>query len=367
MNPDTYPEDDFNETACNNTGNETYLEYCGDEEIQYLCDEFDFGTINAVFFFAVFVLSITGNTLLLCVLIRYENLKKVTNLFVLNLACSDLVFTLTLPFWAVYYQLSYWVFGDFACKFLFGAYFVGLYSSIILLTAMTVDRFATMVVQKWPSNPAKRQRCAVGACAFAWAVSVAASLNDAIRSKVEDRGGGFYTCEASSTGPDGAGVTVGDCLQVSLLFLLPFAIIVFCYSAILRTVVLRAATKSKHRAVVVVLTIVVTFFVCWAPYNMLLFFMSLYKPHNCYATQRLFLTFDISRLLAYSHCCMNPMLYMLSQKFRKHLLRLFACGNAHNKEREREKSNQSTSNVFRTAAVKVRAVVATELQSIDLN
>ncbi|NAV92164.1 hypothetical protein FGF77_24465, partial [Salmonella sp. gx-f7] len=76
-------------------------------------DLFNFDTISGAFFVLIFILSITGNCLLLCVLAMYENLKTVTDLFVLNLACSDLIFTVTLPFWAVH-LLHHWVFGEVA-------------------------------------------------------------------------------------------------------------------------------------------------------------------------------------------------------------------------------------------------------------
>ncbi|XP_034038498.1 C-C chemokine receptor type 3-like [Thalassophryne amazonica] len=95
----------------------------------------------------VVILSLLANLLVLVILVKYENLKSLTNLFILNMACSDLIFTITLPFWAVYY-LNHWVFGVFLCHFVEAAYFVGMYSSIILLTAMTVDRFATVVLRK---------------------------------------------------------------------------------------------------------------------------------------------------------------------------------------------------------------------------
>lgn len=311
-------ESDFNETACDYTVNGTALDTCDYQEVDYHCyGGISFGSINGACFLVIFVSSMIGNSLLLCTQFRCEDLKRVTNIFVLNLACSDFIFTLTLPFWAVYH-LSHWVFGDFACKFLTGAYFVGIYSSIILLTAMTVDRFATVVVQKWSSAPLRRQRWATGACAGAWIISIAASLSDAIDSKVEDQEYGMSTCEASSAPSATVDVKVGYYLQVSLLFLLPFTIIVFCYSAILRTVLL-TATRRKHRTVVVVLCIVVAFFMCWAPYSVLIFLMSVYEPKDCSSQDRLDFAVEMCRILAYSHCCVNPVLYMLSLKFRRHL------------------------------------------------
>lgn len=329
-----------------------------DEGVENLCDEtFDFETINGAFFILIFIFSVTGNALLLCVLIVYENLKNVTNLFVLNLACSDLVFTVTLPFWAVYH-LHHWIFGDFACKFMTAAYIIGLYSSIILLTAMTVDRFITVVLHNWPNKPVRRQRCAMAACAAAWAISIAASVSDAIQMKVEIHWSGLYMCEGPSDGPD---VNLGYYLQVSLLFFLPFAIIVFCYSAILKTV-LQSSNRKRHRTVVVVLCIVAAFFLCWGPFNILLFILSLYKPKGCYAAEQWDIAYSICRILAFSHCCMNPLLYMLSQKLRRHLLQLLHCENARRRNRERG-TGQSTSVIHNVAFIAQTSAVVLEQHS----
>ncbi|XP_022043141.2 chemokine XC receptor 1-like [Acanthochromis polyacanthus] len=308
------------------------------DHIVYFCSEiFNFSVISGALFILIFIISVIGNSLLLCVLVIYEDLKNVTNIFVLNLACSDLVFTVTLPLWATDH-LHHWVFGDFFCKFITAAYFVGLYSSVILLTAMTVDRFITVVLHSWPSNPVWKKRGVVGACAAAWVISVAASLPDALKMKVVDDWNKKFYCEPST---DGSDVELGYYLQVSLLFFLPFAIIVFCYSAILKTV-LQASIRRRHRTVVVVLCIVAAFFICWGPYNIILVIMTLYEPTDCKAEQRLDIAYHICRILAFSHCCMNPLLYMLSQKLRKHLWQLLHCGNIRRKSSMRS-TGQNTS------------------------
>ncbi|XP_053186729.1 chemokine XC receptor 1-like [Scomber japonicus] len=300
------------------------------DEMPYLCDDMDFSTVNAAFFIVIFIISVTGNSLLLVVLVCYENLKNATNLFVLNLACSDLVFTVTLPFWAVGH-LHHWVFGDLACKLLTAAYFVGLYSSVILLTAITVDRFITVVLNKWPRKPV-RERCAVGVCAAAWIISFAASLSDAINVK-EFANGEELSCES-----DDLELNLNYYLQVSLLFLLPLAIIIFCYSAILITV-LQFSNRKRRRTVVVVLCIVAAFFVCWGPHHVLLFVETLYEPEGCDAEKSWDIAYHTCRILAYSHCCMNPLLYMLSQNLRRHLLKFLHCDNGMSRSMERVTSH----------------------------
>ncbi|XP_063318765.1 chemokine XC receptor 1-like [Pelmatolapia mariae] len=308
----------------------------------YPCDT-NVPTITGPLYILIFILSIIGNSLLLCVLFIYENLKSITNIFVLNLACSDLIFTITLPFWAVDH-LHHWVFGDFVCKFVTAGFFVGLYSSVILLTAMTVDRFTTVVLHNWPISHARMKRCAIGACIAAWVISISASLSDAIKVKVESWYGKNY-CYDESEGK------LGHYLQVSLLFFLPFAIIIFCYSAILKTV-LQGLNRKKFRTVAVLLCIVAVFFICWGPYHIMLLIKSLNTNKDCNVKKRLEVAYHISEMVAYSHCCMNPLLYMLSQKLRKHLLNLLRCEKVNRKKRERSISlNTSQQFTLQSSAV----------------
>ncbi|KAM3604036.1 uncharacterized protein V6R79_005590 [Siganus canaliculatus] len=321
----------------------------GSGGVAFFCEETsNIATISGTIFILIFVLSVTGNVLLLCVLFKFENLKNVTNLFILNLAVSDLIFTITLPFWAVYY-LHHWIFGDVACKFLTAAYIVGLYSSVILLTAMTVDRFVAVVLHSKPSHPVKRQRCAVAACVTAWVISIGASVSDAVKVKVESHWNGVQTCGFLA---DDSSEDLGYFLQVSLLFILPFVIIVFCYSAILKTALhLQTSCRKKHQTVVVVLCIVIAFFICWGPYHVLLFMKLFYKPAGCDESERFYIAHEICQILAYSHCCMNPFLYMISQKMRKHLLQLLRCGKKKEKVVAQGTSVQQVAFIVQNSAI----------------
>lgn len=275
--------------------------------------------ISCAMYISIFVFSLIGNVLVLGVLLFGEKLKNVPSVFVLNLACSDLVFTLTLPFWA-YYHLHHWVFGEYACKILTAAYIVGVYSSVILLTAITVDRFVTVVLQ-WPNNPTRRKRFVGVSCAAAWIISIAASVNDAINVEVVEQWGDLLSCHDTSQDSE---VYLGYYLQVSLLFFLPFAIIVFCYSVIIKTI-LQASNRRIHRPVIMILCIVAVFFICWGPYNIILIIRIFYHPKNDDAEERLYNAYLVCRIIAYSHCCMNPLLYMIPQTFRKHVWKVLCC------------------------------------------
>ncbi|XP_028974729.2 chemokine XC receptor 1 isoform X2 [Esox lucius] len=307
--------------------NDSYQNYTDEdydgEGLVLLCEDINgLEPVTAAFFLIIFLFSVAGNVLMLVVLCRHGGRRRVTNLFILNLLTSDLLFTLTLPFWAVY-NLSHWLFGDVACKLLTGVYFTGFYSSLLLLTSLTVDRFMTVVVNSWNAVPKWRLRCAWAACTASWVISFAASLHDVISAQVVEvhSENGIFNCEASTV-PDEE-ERLGYYLQVSLLFLLPLTIIILCYSAILRKVLV-TASRRPHRTILVVFLIVVAFFICWGPYNLVLFLQAMYKS-DCDVRERLHVSYVVCRILAYAHCCVNPLLYLLSHSFRRHLWSL-VCG-----------------------------------------
>lgn len=305
---DTVPELDLDDIVYVSNQNDTLLSQ----------------TITGAFFIVIFIISVIGNSLLLRVLVSYEDLRNSTNVIVLNLACSDLLFSMILPFWATYY-LHDWVFGDFWCKCLTAAYFTSMYSSVILLTVLTVDRFFTVVLQFWMENSVKKCRCSVGVCVAAWVISIPASLSDAVRVSAETEWDNYTTCEVSSEDTDDK---LAYYLQTSLLFFLPLSIILFCYFAILKTIFKRKRGK-KLRSVVVVLCIVAAFLICWGPYNVLLLVEASYGQD---LNTQIATAYQVCQILAYSHCCMNPLLYMLSQKMRKHLMALLHFDKVFRKE-----------------------------------
>jgi len=95
--------------------------------------------------------------------------------------------------------------------------------------------------------------------------------------------------------------------------------------------------RRKNKTLKLIFTITVVFFVGWAPYNVVIFLKSLYLwPQTsqttvdstalavmCEASQPLDYAFYVSRLLAFSHCCLNPVFYVfVGVKFRNHLTKM---------------------------------------------
>nr|XP_006634615.1 PREDICTED: chemokine XC receptor 1-like [Lepisosteus oculatus] len=277
--------------------------------------------ITSVFFTLVIVLSVLGNLLVLGILAKYENLKSVTNIFILNLALSDLIFTFGLPFWASYHSEG-WAFGESVCKAVNFIFDVGFYSSTIFLTMMTIHRYLAVV---HPLADLGSRKCCYGitASVVIWLLSCLAAVPGLLFHRVKlNQNENVPYCEY-----DSPLWKLAEIYQKNIFFLVAFSIIIFCYFQILKTL-LRSRTHTRYRTVRLIFAIVVVFFVGWAPYNVIIFVRSLVYNQihpftDCEISRGIDYGFYICRMIAFSHCCLNPFFYaFVGVKFRNHLKKL---------------------------------------------
>ncbi|XP_066528388.1 chemokine XC receptor 1-like [Hoplias malabaricus] len=270
-----------------------------------------------IFFTIVVFLSLTGNIMVLVILVLYESLQSLTNIFILNLAVSDLMFTLGLPFWASYYIWG-WIFGDAMCKGVNFVFFIGFYSSILFLMLMTIQRYVAVV---YPLSDWEKGQKFTFVPIFAWVVSAAAAIPALVQSSFmsDPDDPNSLRCEPNSE----SGILVLTYLQ-NFFFVSAFVVMGFCYIRILQTV-FRIQAQRRHRTIKLIFCIVVVFFVSWAPYNTVIFLQSL-SHHGieafleCNVSKNLDYALYVFKFLAFSHCCLNPVFYaFVGVKFRNHL------------------------------------------------
>ncbi|XP_056109412.1 chemokine (C-C motif) receptor 12a [Rhinichthys klamathensis goyatoka] len=277
------------------------------------------------FYYTNFLLSLVGNGLVLYIIFKYEKLSTVTNIFLLNLVISDLIFASSLPFWAVYHK-SEWIFGKGLCKLVGSCYTIGFNSSILFLTLMTFDRYLA-VVHAISAAHRRRKTYAFASAATVWALSVFASIKDIVLYDVMAGSNGLL-CEV--TGYHQNILTkwelVGYYQQVLLFFLVPLVIILYCY---IRITIRIMSTRivEKFRAVKLIFVIVFTFFICWTPYNVVILLKAIKTSSgdldNC--SEALDYALYITRNFAYLYCCISPVFYtFLGKKFQSHFLKLLS-------------------------------------------
>ncbi|XP_030045918.1 chemokine XC receptor 1 [Microcaecilia unicolor] len=278
---------------------------------------FAFGSLLAVIWNSLlFFFSLLGNSLVLWILMKYENLSSLTNTFIFNLSMSDLLFSCLLPFFTAHHYMG-WIFGEMLCKAISAMFAIGFYSSIIFITLMTIHRYRAVVN---PLSVLKTQnhQYNVLVSLSIWMISIVVTVPVITSTKVmlvEDE---RFACEF-----DGMTWEAVNSYQHNLIFLISFSVIVFCYFKILKTLC-RSRSHRLHRTVKLILVIVVVYFLSWAPYNIIIFLHSL--PHDCEESKLLDYAMYISEKVAFSHCCLNPIFYaFVGIKFRRHLMHMFNC------------------------------------------
>lgn len=101
------------------------------------------GKIQISFYAVIFLLAVVGNSLVILTLVQNRRMRTITNLFLLNLAFSDLLLgVLCMPFTLVGALLRDFIFGEFMCKIL--PYLQGKYEQIQIVYAfLDFSRFFT--------------------------------------------------------------------------------------------------------------------------------------------------------------------------------------------------------------------------------
>ncbi|XP_051557708.1 C-X-C chemokine receptor type 1-like isoform X3 [Myxocyprinus asiaticus] len=84
----------------------------------------------------------------------------------------------------------------------------------------------------------------------------------------------------------------------------------------------RITSRNHHHAVFNIFCIATCFFICWAPYNIFLFHISLRILGVTVLNQTEWdeNIYCVTHVLAYSHCCLNPLIQIFGgRKFRNYL------------------------------------------------
>lgn len=270
----------------------------------------------------VFLLGLTGNALVVLVLLKYKRLKSMTDIYVLNLAISDLLFVLALPFWS-YFMADNWVFGDTLCKVVSWIFQIGFFSGIFFIMLMSIDRYLAIVHIAF-SLKARTATYGTLTSLIVWLVAINVSLPELIfSSSVND----YNRIECKLVyHKNSTAWKLFACMEINILGLIvPSIIISFCYARIVLTL-LHSRNNKKKKAVKMIFVVVVVFFMCWTPNNVILFLKCLHDMGilgQCEFSKNLDYADQVTQILTYFHCCLNPVIYFfMGQKFKLYI-RLF--------------------------------------------
>lgn len=275
----------------------------------------------------IFILGAVGNLLVVWIYIHVrKRLKTMTDVYLLNLAVADLLFLCTLPFWSVD-AIKGWDFGPALCKMVFAIYRINFFSSMLLLTCISVDRYIS-IVQVTKAQNMKKQRLFFSklACLGVWMVSALLALPEFIFAKVKiNSGQSFCTLVYWANNNNQTKILVLS-VQICMGFCLPLLVMFFCYSFIMHTL-LQARNFQKHKALRVIFAVVFVFVLSQLPYNSLLIFEAMQAANTTLTDCQTIIGFtvaeQVTKSVAYTHACLNPFLYVfIGVRFRQDLLRI---------------------------------------------
>uniref|UniRef100_A0A3Q3F511 C-C motif chemokine receptor 8 n=1 Tax=Labrus bergylta TaxID=56723 RepID=A0A3Q3F511_9LABR len=277
-----------------------------------------------------FILGIVGNSLVIWVIVCGVRLRSMTDVCLLNLAVADLLLVCSLPFLA-HQARDQWMFGEHMCKGVLGIYYIAFYCGIFFISLMSIDRYLAIVHAVYAMR-ARTRSFGMIAAAVTWLAGILASIPELIHLKLQDGSNKTQFCYPDyPTSTDDSSPTnyhfwtLFSLFKMNILGLfVPFFIMGFCYSQIIWR--LLYSPSSKKQAIRIVLIVVASFFCCWVPYNVASLFKALELLHvytECESSKAIRLALQVTEAVAYSHSCLNPVLYVfLGRKFRSHLVRL---------------------------------------------
>nr|XP_055075856.1 C3a anaphylatoxin chemotactic receptor-like [Misgurnus anguillicaudatus] len=277
-------------------------------------------TLDIIFYTIIVLLGTTGNSVVIWVAsVRMK--PNVTKIWLVNLAVADLIFCLSRVTSLVRYFIGHWPFGDFVCKFMSFLKYTNMFCSVFLLAVISVERVICVWCPVFARN--KRTLCAARVISLGvWIVAlIFSSPNLVFR--------GIHTDHNLSYCHDKKEAIKGNSAKYAFYYIrffcglvFPFLVIFICYT-LAAVGIRRTKLSGKSRPLRILALLVLTFFLCWAPYHILGLLKMINRKHPAVK-----LAWRMSSNLAYFNSCVNPILYFcvglnLKQRCNQSLLGIF--------------------------------------------
>lgn len=296
-----------------------------------------------VLFALIILTGLVGNSLVIFVTLTQQKMRTSVNLFLLNLAFSDLTFlVICVPFMAYHYAAENWLIGEAACKLSQYILYVTVYVTAYTLVSISVARFLHIVC----AQREVRTRGFIGGLVGAiWVAMLTVNVPILLIYRVKQFPPGiaaepYYYCGMDAPEVHGRRLFLSFFV---LTYLAPLTTIATMYLLILRylnrkqrrssirlqrkatttSTVGEAGTRSgratrrNSHATRISIAIVVVFGMCWLPLNihLLIAYYGVQPASRSYEVFRL-----LCHVFAYSNSCMNPFIYhYVSTDFRQSL------------------------------------------------
>lgn len=319
-------------------------------------------------YIVVFAVGLPSNAMAVWVFVFRSKKFHPAAIYMANLALADLLFVIWVPLKIAYhFNGNNWTFGEAMCKVLVGFFYGNMYSSILFIACLSVQRY--WVVAHPLTQQRKDNRLAIVVSVSIWAfIWISTTPLYMYKQTVELTALNITTCHDVNLIEDIENPFLDVrmpyyyfMVMAGLGFFLPCVIIITAYVLMIRKLGRSnmegsGASKNRRRAMFLIITVLITFLVCFIPSNVMLVvhyaLLANGIANNGYGF------YIITLCLASLNSCLDPFLYyFVSEDFRSHVKNTFLCRSSRTVERMRvsfssmkysKKSNIYTSSTGQT-------------------
>ncbi|KAG5282193.1 hypothetical protein AALO_G00053280 [Alosa alosa] len=290
----------------------------------------DFYVVVPIVYSVICAVGLTGNTAVIYVILKAPKMKTVTNMFILNLAIADELFTLVLPLNIAEHLLRCWPFGEVLCKMILSIDHYNIFSSIYFLTVMSIDRYLVVLATvKSKRMPYRTYRAAKIISLCVWLLVILIVMPFTVFAGVYDDSN-RKNCLLSFPSPEHLWFKASRIYTLILGFAIPVSTICILYTLMLyrlRNMRLntnaKALDKAKKKVTIMVFIVVAVCFFCWTPFHL----STIVALTTDLRTTPLLIGISyFITCLSYANSCLNPFLYaFLDDSFRKAFKKMLEC------------------------------------------
>ncbi|XP_044133007.1 neuropeptide FF receptor 2 isoform X1 [Bufo gargarizans] len=314
-----------------------------DENITYVDFYLHRSSVAAVFiisYLLIFIFCMLGNGVVCFIVLSSKHMRTVTNLFILNLAVSDLLVGIfCMPTTLLDNIIAGWPFGNTICKMSGMVQGISVSASVFTLVAIAVDRFRCIV---YPFKQKLTISTAVVIITVIWVLAIAIMCPTAVMSHVKEdkhfrvilginnQTGPVHWCHEDWPNPKMR--KIYTTVLFSNIYLAPLSLIVIMYARIGITLFKselnvesknhqqqrHAVSRRKQKVIKMLIIIALLFILSWLPLWTLMMLTDYANlTENQYQIINIYI-YPFAHWLAFFNSSVNPIIYgFFNENFRR--------------------------------------------------
>lgn len=284
-----------------------------------------------VLYLLSFSVGLPSNLLALWVLL-FRTKRLPSTMLLINLTAADCLLLIALPFRIMYhFRGNHWELGEPFCRIVMAMFYGNMYGSVLCLALVALDRYIALV-HPFSAMTLRSRRTSLYMTAAVWAVVLAAMLPLLVsrQTYVLDELQ-ITTCHDALPEEEQENYFLPYFATLfTFCFLLPFAIMLYCHCAVLRSLLVKG--KRYGHAIRATVLVLLVFIVCLLPSNILL--LLTYMDSSLDGDgEDVYVPYMISLAVSTFNSCIDPFIfYFVSVEFREKARSVLCCrGNSEDK------------------------------------